>query len=229
MPRYTITNFSRGEFSPVLYGRVDIPQYSAGAKEITNFIIQRYGGVAFRPGFRFVGEVDDPAETYRYLPFVFSIDQAYVMVLGDYRLRLLASGGYVAEDDLAIVSITYGATTIIQVPFHDMVVGDRIYIDGTNVPALNGRFAEVLSVPDASHLEIDLNTSDLGCFGTFTTSTGITRTGAPTPPPAPDPPPAVPPPDPDPPTTTSPNYGSGGDTGTGIYGRTRYGTTTDIS
>src|SRR5437773_10533889 len=99
MPRQAITNFSRGEFAPELYGRVDIPQYNAGARELTNFIIQRYGGVSFRPGFRFVGEVDDIDWNYRYVPFQFSVDQAYVMVFGDVQVRFLADGGMVAEDN----------------------------------------------------------------------------------------------------------------------------------
>jgi hypothetical protein len=223
MPRYTITNFSRGEFAPVLYGRIDVPQYSAGAKEITNFIVQRYGGVAFRPGFRFVGEVDSPAETYRYLPFVFSVEQAYVMVLGDNRLRLLAGGGFITEDDLQIVSVGYGFTTTLEAPFHALTVGRRVYVDGTNVPALNGRFATVISVPDANHVVIDLDSGDSACFGAFSTSTGITRSGPPTPP---DPPETLPPDPPDPPAPPDTTGGGGGGTsggGTGTYeGRDRF-------
>lgn len=202
MPRYTITNFSRGEFGPQLYGRVDVPQYNAGAKEITNFIIQRYGGVGFRPGFRFVGEVDDKTKKYRYIPFQFSIDQAYVMVLGDAQLRLLASGGIVTETDLKVQGATKAAQCVLQIAFHDMVIGDRIYLDGiTGMIELNGRFAKVVGVPDASHVTIDVNSTG---FTTYTGSTGIIRSGAPTPPPTPPAPPPAPPAAPPPPTTTSP-------------------------
>lgn len=215
MPRYQITNFSRGEFAPQLYGRVDVPQYAAGAREITNFIVQRYGGVSFRPGFRFVGEVVDPSIPMRYVPFVFSNEQAYVMSLGDRKLELLAEGGFITEDDLQIIDVVYGLQTILHVPYHAMVAGDRIYVDGTNIPALNGRFATVTAVPDADHITVNINSVDGACFGTFTTSTGITRIGAPSPPPAPPADLPTPPAPADPPTTTGGgSVGSGGGTGT---------------
>lgn len=211
MPRYAITNFSRGEFGPALYGRVDIPQYNAGAKELTNFIIQRYGGASFRPGFRFVGEAN-PTKTHRYLPFEFSVEQAYVSVLEDSKQWLLANGGYVAEDDLQIVSVTAGNPTILEVPFHDMAVGDPIYVDGvTGMLELNGRFSSVVSVPDADHIGVDIDST---AFAAFIDSTGIVRTEAPTPPPDPEPAPP-PPPDPAPPPTTAGGGGGGGGSSTG--------------
>jgi hypothetical protein len=216
MARYTITNFSRGEFAPELYGRVDVPQYTAGAKELKNFIIQRYGGAAFRPGFLFVGEADDVEEQYRYMPFQFSVDQAYVEVLGDYSLRLLADGGYVTEDDMLITGITQEAQAVVTAAFHDLDIGDRVYIDGIGgMLRINGRFAEVVGIIDADNFRIDVDTSG---FDAFTSSTGVARSAppaAPAAPPAPEPaPPAAPPP----PTTTTPNPGTGSGTGTGTYG-----------
>lgn len=202
MPRQTVTNFSRGEFGPQLYGRVDVPQYSAGAKQIINWIIQRYGGIAFRPGFRFVGEVRDPTKTHRYVPFVYSIEQAYVLVLEDSRMNVLANGGFVTYDNLKIISITPGATTILEIPFHDMPVGGRIYIDGVvGATGLNGRFATILSVPDANHIEVDINSTT---FAAFYSSDGITRTGPPVAPPAPEAPPPAPPAPEAPPSTGGP-------------------------
>jgi hypothetical protein len=210
MARQSITNFSRGEFGPELYGRVDIPQYNAGAKELTNFIIQRYGGVAFRPGFRFVGEADATDGTYRYMPFQFSVEQAYVIVYGESAMRLLAGGGFVTEEDLKIVSATQANQIVIEVPFHDMTVGQRVYIDGiSGMEELNGRFAKVVAVPDADHITLDINSTN---FAALTDSTGIVRTEAPTPPPDPEPAPPPPPPPPPPPTTTG-----GGSGGSGTY------------
>jgi hypothetical protein len=213
MPRQTITNFSRGEFGPQLYGRVDVPQYSAGAKEITNWIIQRYGGAAFRPGFRFVGEARDATKTHRYVPFVYSMEQAYVLALEDSRMNVIANGGLVTYDNLKILSVTPGITTILEIAFHDFVAVSRIYIDGVVVmEELNGRFAAVLSVPDANHVEVNVDSTS---FGAFVSSDGITRTGAPVAPPAPEaPPPAPPAPEPPPstagPGTTTEEGGTGG-------------------
>jgi hypothetical protein len=202
MPRYTITNFSRGVFAPELYGRVDVPQYTAGAKEITNFLIQRYGGLAFRPGFRFVGEVDDATKTYRYIPFQFSMLQAYVQVFGDQQMRLLADGGFVTEDDLKITAITKEAHAKITAAHHAMSIGDRIYVDGVSgMTEINGKFGKVLGVPSGSQITTDIDTTN---FSTFTSSTGIVRSADPAPP-TPITPPAPPPAPPPPPTTTTPN------------------------
>lgn len=204
--RETITNFSRGEFGPELYGRVDVPQYSAGARRLRNFIIQRYGGVAFRPGMRIVHEVDDVTKDYRLLPFSYSIDQTYVLLLGDSKMRVLANGGAVLEEDLKILGATLANPCVLNIPFHALSVGDRVYIDGlTGMPQLNGREAKVTAVPDASNVAININSS---AFAALTDSTGITRSAAPAAPPTPEAPPAAPPPPPAPPPTGNPSSGT---------------------
>lgn len=211
MARIAVTNFSRGEFGPDLYGRIDVPQYGAGAKELTNFIVQRYGGVAFRPGFRFVGEVDDPDRQHRYLPFIFSIDQAYIVALDDEQQRELANGGFVVEDNLKILGVVTGATTTFNIPYHDYAVGDRLYIDGqVGMEELNGQFCRVTAVPDANHVTVDIDSS---AYSAWTSSDGITRVGTPPAPPAPEPPPPAPPAPPTPPATTNPEPSPG----TGTY------------
>lgn len=197
--RLPITNFSRGEFGPQLYGRVDLPQYNAGARELTNFIVQRYGGVRFRDGFRYVAPVlEDLDKEVKLVPFQYSIDQAYVVVMRDKKMNVAAGGGMVLEEDLKIHSVSYGPTTTLQIPYHDYAVGDWLYLNGNTGPAgLNNRFVEVIAVPDANHVTVDLDSS---AYVPLTASTGITRSGAPTPPPTPEaPPPSPPPPTPPPP------------------------------
>lgn len=199
-----LSNFSKGELGPQLYARTDIPQYAAGVKEAKNFIIQRYGGMTFRPGFRFAGEVDDVNATYRLTSFKFSNSQAYVHLHGPLQMRVLARGGFVVEDDLKIISATIEAQTVLEIPYHGMAVGDRFFIDGiTGMTLLNGRYGKVVAVPDANHVRVDINTTD---YAALAGSTGITRTGPPDPPPAPP----APLPDPTPPPEPPPS-GSGGD------------------
>ncbi len=206
-----LTNFTKGEFSPDLYARVDIPQYAAGAKTIRNFIIQRQGGLKFRPGFRFAGEADSVAAPERMIPFFYRQNAAFMMALSDLRQRALTQGGFVTEDDLEIQSFTLAAQMVIAVPYHAYNVGDRVFFDGNTGPAeLNGSYATVVAVVDADHVRLDVDSTG---FAPLTASTGITRVGAPDPPPAP-PPPLDPPPEPDePPTGTGgeePGDGPGG-------------------
>lgn len=189
MAKYPITNFARGEFGPELYGRVDLPQYGAGAKELTNAIVQRYGGVAARPGFRYVRELD-PAIGYSLIPFSYSIELSYVLVMGDSEMQLAAGGGMVTEEHLKIVSMTKEAQAILEVPYHDMDVGDEIFLDENTGPVeLQNRMATVVAVIDADHIRIDVDTTNAA---DLTASEGITRVAAPTPPAAPEAPQAEP-------------------------------------
>lgn len=204
MAKVLVSNFSKGEFGPQLYARTDVPQYNAGAKQLKNFVIQRYGGVRFRPGFRFAGEIDDIGKNYRLIPFLFSANQAYVEVMGPNQLRLQAQGGFVVEDDLKILSITKEAQAIIEAPYHGMSVGDRVFIDGVEgMTEINGRFAIVLAVIDPNHVRVNIDTTFFSDLNITIHTAGITRTA---PPPAPPAPPA---PLPEPTTTNITPVSSG--------------------
>ena len=214
--RKLISNFSRGEFAPQLYGRVDIPQYEAGAKDLKNFIVQRYGGAAFRPGLRFVAPIfGDITVPRKMVPFQYSIEQSYALILGNADMTLAALGGMIVEEDLKIVSATNAAQVVIEVPFHNYVVGEWLYLTGNSgMDKLNGRFVQVLAVVDASHVRLDINST---AFGALTASTGIVRAGTPAVPPAAEAPPPAPPAPPAPPLTSPPSGGGGsdGDSGAG--------------
>lgn len=201
-----LLNFSKGEIAPVLYGRIDVEQYSAMVKLARNVIIQKYGGMAARPGFRTVGEIDDKTKERRIISFQYSIDQAYVLGFQNGDMRVMANGGFVLEDDLKIVSYTAANPVVLEIPFHNFVVGDRLFLSGnTGVPELNLRQVTITAVPDANHVAIDVN--GIG-YGALTDSTGEVRVAPPPPPVPPPPPPPVPPPPPPP-----PNTGGGGGSG----------------
>lgn len=184
-----LPNFSKGELAPALYGRIDTNQYNAALKRSRNFIVQRYGGVTFRPGTRLVGRVDDPTKAVRLAPFQFSIDQAYALLMQQGTMRPMALGGFVLEQNTKITGATKAYPCVLTVPYHGYSVGDRIYLNGiAGMVELNNRFATVISVPDADHVGIDINSS---LFGTFVSSDGTLNAA---PPPPPPPPPPVPPP-----------------------------------
>lgn len=188
MARVALPNFSKGEIGSELYGRFDTGQYSAGLKVARNWIVQKYGGVTFRPGTRLVGKWDDPTQPERFFPFQFSIDQAYVLIFGQGFMRPVANGGFVIEQSTKITGVALGATTNLTIPYHGYSAGDRIYLSGIEgTTELNGRFVTVLTVPDDDHVTVDV---DSASFGAFVSSTGTLNTA---PPPAPPTPPTVPP------------------------------------
>jgi len=51
-----LTNFTSGELSPRLAGRVDVSKYFNGCQELENFLVQPHGGVARRSGMRYVAD-----------------------------------------------------------------------------------------------------------------------------------------------------------------------------
>lgn len=201
-----LLNFSKGEIAPQLYGRIDIGQYSAALKRAVNVIVQPYGGVAARPGFRVIGEVDDFDQPSRLVPFQFSTEQQYALAFGQATARPLAFGGFVLEEDLKITGATATNPVQLTIALHGYAAGDRLYVRGlTGMPELNNRQVKVTRVVDASTVEIDV---DGAGYGALIDSTGIVRTTpAPTPAPAPTP---TPTPTPTPPPDTGGGGGSGG-------------------
>jgi hypothetical protein len=95
------TNFTSGEMSPLLDGRVDIEVYSGGCKYLENFIVKPYGGAHRRPGTYYVNAVKDSAKITRLIPFEFSTTQAYVLEFGDHYIRFYKDGGRILKTGIA--------------------------------------------------------------------------------------------------------------------------------
>lgn len=198
MFRAGLFNFSKGELAPQLYGRVDVQAYNAAARLARNVVVLKYGGLQRRMGTRLVYELtvpalgwDDPSAAARLVPFEFSIEQTYVLLMTQAAMRPLALGGVVLEEELAITGITNEATAKITIAYHAYVVGEEIFLKGIAGPLgdfLNGRSWKVTAVVDANNFRINADTSALAAFTAATG--GTTRVGPPAGPPAP---PTVPP------------------------------------
>lgn len=97
------TNFSSGEISPSMGGRLDVTRHKNGAAEVNNFVVRPQGPLVRRMGTRFLGEVSDSSKKTEIIPFQFSTTQTYLLEFGDFTLRiwknreLLESGGIPIE------------------------------------------------------------------------------------------------------------------------------------
>lgn len=91
------TNFTAGEISPRLMGRVDIARYANGAKSIENGAVVVQGGVMRRPGLRYAGTAKYADKTARLIPYVFNRDQAYVLEFGDRYIRFYQNGSQIVS------------------------------------------------------------------------------------------------------------------------------------
>ena len=74
----TKTNFTAGELSADLLGRVDLKAYDNGAAVLQNVFIQPTGGVYRRPGLRYV---DTLTQTGRLITFEKNATETYLMVV----------------------------------------------------------------------------------------------------------------------------------------------------
>ena len=77
------TTFAKGEWSPLLEGRPDLAGYAEAGKELTNWLLIRQGGVTRRPGLRYVREVKRSDKDTILFPFEYSVDDAYVIEVGE--------------------------------------------------------------------------------------------------------------------------------------------------
>lgn len=126
MPRVTLmqTNFTAGEMSPRLLGRVDIARYANGAKTIENAYPLVHGGVIRRPGSRFITAAKFHTKKARLIPYIFNRDQSYILEFGDQYLRVYKDGAQV---------LTGGSTPYeVATPYTEAMIDDIDYVQGAD-------------------------------------------------------------------------------------------------
>ena len=121
------TNFTGGEISPRLYGRVDLQKYATSVERCENFIIFPHGGITKRSGTRFISEVKYSDKKTKLIPFIFSTEQAYMLEFGHYYIRFYRNEGVLlnsaatapyeivspySQDDLASIDFTQSADVL---------------------------------------------------------------------------------------------------------------------
>ena len=112
------TNFSAGEFSPKLDGRVDLQKYTQAAKKLQNMTVHPQGGVARRPGTKFVREVKNSAHNARLIPFQFNVEQSYILEFGDDYFRIHKDGGTVVSSGSPVeITTPYGHDELADLKF----------------------------------------------------------------------------------------------------------------
>lgn len=110
-----ITNFTAGEISPRLEGRVDLSKYFNGCRMLENFHIHAHGGITRRSGFRFVAEAVNPDRPVLLIPFEYNSEQTYVLEFGENevgqgRMRVFSGHGVVLSDGAEYVrDVPYSA------------------------------------------------------------------------------------------------------------------------
>lgn len=92
------SDFTGGEVSPHLYGRVDAAGYHSWLKTACNFFVHPQGGASNRPGTAYVNTAKYGQKKCRLIPFVISEEEAYVLEAGHGYLRVHTRAGTLLKD-----------------------------------------------------------------------------------------------------------------------------------
>lgn len=99
-------SFSKGILSPSLDDRVDLEQYSLGVKNLTNGMVLQEGCVQNRSGLEFLVNTKFNNKKCRLIPFIFNLEQNYILEFGENYIRVIKDGGYVLNNNNTIYEIT---------------------------------------------------------------------------------------------------------------------------
>lgn len=121
------TNFTAGELSPKLAGRVDISKYFNSAETLENQIVIPFGGAVRRSGTYFVAESKSSGKQCRLVPFQFSTTQAYIIEFGDFYCRFYKDSGQIVSGGSAYeISTPYKESDLFDLEFAQSA--DTLYI-----------------------------------------------------------------------------------------------------
>ncbi|ENU23503.1 hypothetical protein F993_01656 [Acinetobacter proteolyticus] len=92
-------SFNGGIVSSEMFGRFDQAKYQTGVAKCSNFVVELYGGLTYRAGLRYVHHYHISQGKMRLIPFVFSEEQAIVLVIRAGAVNFFADGGMLLDDD----------------------------------------------------------------------------------------------------------------------------------
>jgi len=121
------TNFTAGEFSPLLEGRIELAKYKDAVSQLENFYTFPHGPVDKRPGTRYISAVKTESAKTRLVPFVFSTIQAYVLEFGNNYIRFYKDEGQIQSSGSPYeISTTYTTAQLFDLRFTQSA--DVLYI-----------------------------------------------------------------------------------------------------
>lgn len=121
-------SFASGEIAPRLYGRVDISKYSIALRTAKNAIVYPSGGIANRPGTKFVGPAKAHSTNVRLIPFEASSSDTYALEFSNLAMRPIRNGGHVLETAKTISGATAANPVVITANSHGYENGDEVRI-----------------------------------------------------------------------------------------------------
>jgi len=160
-----LSNFSSGEISPRLLGRVELGKYQNGLALSENFIHWPHGGATKRPGTVFVNELKDSSAKPRFQEFQHSTEETYVLCFENNLIRIFADGGIVTEAAETITGVTQANPAVVTITGHPYSNGDSIKINSiSGMTELNNR---EFTVANATANTFELSGIDSSAFTAY--------------------------------------------------------------
>lgn len=134
MPRATSyqSSFNAGEWSPLTYGRIDLPKRKAAMSSTINYIPLLQGPQTRRPGTAFVAAANDP-NTVRLQAFEFNVFQSYILEFTANVIRFYTNGGQLLSGGIPYqVATPYAAADLAGLNFTQSA--DVLYIVHPSYP-----------------------------------------------------------------------------------------------
>ncbi len=168
-----LSNFSSGEISPRLLGRVELGKYQNGLALSENFIHWPHGGMTKRPGTVFVSELADNSNKPRLHEFQHSTEETYVLCFENNLIRIFADGGIVTESAKTITGVTEASPAVVTSAGHGYSNGDSIKINsvGGMVEINNREF----TVSNATTNTFELSGIDSSSFTAYTSGGTVSK------------------------------------------------------
>ncbi len=99
-------NCTSGELSPKLHRRSELVQYQNGLDTCYNAVVSPYGGVYRRFGTKYISSAKHSDKLSIRRKFEFSIDQSYVLEIGEYYIRFHIDGALIVVEYSAWATLT---------------------------------------------------------------------------------------------------------------------------
>lgn len=153
-----LSNFTGGELSPRLDGRVDITKYKNGMRTCENFTVLPHGGVRKRSGTKFVVEQKSPTDDVVLIPFQYNVEQSYMLMFGPGYVWFLKDQGIITFTGKTITGVTKANPGVVTSVAHGFSNGDRLILTSVGgMTELNNRQVIVAGVTADTFQLTDVN------------------------------------------------------------------------
>jgi hypothetical protein len=149
----SIVNFSGGEVSPLVYGRVDLPLNQKGLEWQRNLYSLPQGGSRFRNSWMNICNTKGHGAG-ALLKFDFNNEDTYLLALYDKSMRVIRNDGPVTESAKTITAITQANPAQVTAAAHGYSTNDEVFInDVVGMTDVNNGFY-LVTVVDANNFTL---------------------------------------------------------------------------